>query len=184
MWIISPLCEAARDADARAFHAVMEHIRSADEQDRTVIMMQVENETGLVGADRDYSEGATRLYRGPVPAELMSNLGKNRDNLCPGLKAAWAATNFRASRTWQEVFGGLAPEAFSAWHVARYVDAVAAAGKQAYPLPFYANNWLVEGSETRAGDWPSGRVAHTSSCDVCDQGGLFIARKQACTSAV
>jgi hypothetical protein len=156
MWIISPLCEAARDADARAFHAVMEHIRSIDESDRTVIMMQVENETGLVGTDRDYSEEATRLYRGPVPAELMSYISKNRDNLCPGLKAAWAATNFRASGTWQEVFGGLAPEAFSAWHVARYVDAVAAAGKQAYPLPFYANNWLVEGSETRAGDWPSG----------------------------
>ncbi|HXJ93990.1 MAG TPA: DUF5597 domain-containing protein [Terriglobia bacterium] len=156
MWIISPLCEAARDADARAFRAVMEHIRSIDEQDRTVIMMQVENETGLVGTDRDYSEEATRLFRGPVPAELMAYLSKNRDALSASLKAAWVATNFRTSGTWTEVFGGLAPEAFSAWYVARYVDAVAAAGKQAYPLPFYVNNWLVEGSETRAGEWPSG----------------------------
>ena len=62
MWIISPLCNAARDADARAFRAVMEHIRSIDEQDRTVIMMQVENETGLIGTDRDYSEEATRVF--------------------------------------------------------------------------------------------------------------------------
>jgi Domain of unknown function (DUF5597)/Beta-galactosidase len=156
MWIVSPLYEAARDADARAFRAVMEHIRSIDESDRTVIMVQVENETGLLGTDRDYSEEATRLYRGPVPAELLSYLGKNRDSLSETLKTTLAATGLRASGTWTEVFGDLAPEAFSAWHVARYVDAVAAAGKQAYPLPLYVNNWLVEGSETRAGDWPSG----------------------------
>ena len=42
LWIVSPLCEAARDADARAFRAVMEHIRSIDELDRTVIMVQDE----------------------------------------------------------------------------------------------------------------------------------------------
>jgi len=156
MWIISPLCQAARDADAHAFTAVMQHIRSIDESDRTVIMVQVENETGLAGTDRDYSEEATRLYRDSVPAELMAYLGKNRDNLSASLKAAWARSNFRASGTWAEVFGDLAPEAFSAWHVARYVDVVAAAGKQAYPLPYYVNDWLVEGSEVRAGNWPSG----------------------------
>jgi hypothetical protein len=156
MWIISPLCQAAREADARAFTAVMQHIRNIDESDRTVIMVQVENETGLLGTDRDYSEESTRLYRGTVPAELMASLSKNRDNLSASLKAAWAGSNFRASGTWTEVFGDLAPEAFSAWHVARYVDAVAAAGKQAYPLPFYVNDWLVEGSDVRAGNWPSG----------------------------
>jgi len=86
----------------------------------------------------------------------MAYLGKNRDNLSASLKAAWARSNFRASGTWAEVFADLAPEAFSAWHVARYVDVVAAAGKQAYPLPYYVNDWLVEGSEVRAGNWPSG----------------------------
>lgn len=156
MWIVSPLCEAARDADARAFRAVMEHIRSVDESDRTVIMVQVENESGLLGTDRDYSEEATRLYRGPVPAELMAYLSKHRDNLSASFRAAWAGTNYRPSGTWTEVFGDLAAEAFSAWYVARYVEAVAAAGKQAYPLPLYVNNWLVEGSAARAGDWPSG----------------------------
>jgi hypothetical protein len=156
MWIVSPLCEAARDADSRAFRAVMEHIRSIDESDRTVIMVQVENETGLLGTDRDYSEEATRLYRGPVPAELMAYLSKHRDGLSASFRTAWAGTNYRPSGTWTEVLGGLASEAFSAWCVARYVEAVAAAGKQAYPLPLYVNNWLVEGSAARAGDWPSG----------------------------
>jgi len=156
MEILSPLCEAARDADAWAFGAVMQHLRSIDESDRTVIMVQVENETGLLGTDRDYSEEAARLYRDPVPAELMAFLGRTRDTLAASLKAAWAAANFRPSGTWQEVFGDLAPEAFSAWHVARYVDVVAAAGKQAYPLPLYVNDWLVEGSAERPGRWPSG----------------------------
>jgi len=156
MWIVSPLCTAACDRDAAAFRAVMEHIRSIDEADRTVVMVQVENETGLIGTDRDYSEEATRLYRGPVSTELMSYLSEHRDNLAGSLRAAWAGNNFRPSGTWLEVFGDLGAEAFSAWYVARYVDAVAAEGKQAYPLPLYINNWLVEGSATRAGDWPSG----------------------------
>jgi hypothetical protein len=47
-------------------------------------------------------------------------------------------------------------EAFSAWHVGRYVDAVAAAGKEVYPLPMYANAWLVSPGDERAGRWPSG----------------------------
>jgi hypothetical protein len=74
----------------------------------------------------------------------------------PALDAAWAASHYRASGTWQEVLGDLAPEAFSAWYVARYVDAVAAAGKNEYPLPMYCNNWLASPGAARAGDWPSG----------------------------
>lgn len=154
--IISPFCAAARQADERAFAAVMEHIKSVDEAQRTVIMMQVENETGLLGTDRDYSPQATRMYQSAVPSELMGYLERHRDGLMPALKAAWAAGHFRRSGTWSEVFGDLAPEAFSAWYVARFVDAVAAAGKQAYSLPMYCNNWLVGPGAARAGDWPSG----------------------------
>ena len=46
--IVSPLSEAARDADARAFKAVMEFLREHDTE-RRVIMMQVENEVGFLG---------------------------------------------------------------------------------------------------------------------------------------
>jgi hypothetical protein len=156
MEIFSPTCEAVRDADAKAFASVMQHIKSVDEADRTVIMMQVENETGFLGTDRDYSEEATRLFSSAVPSELMNYLATNQDSLTAGLKAAWSAAGFRKSGTWPEVFGDLAPEAFSAWHMARYVDAVAALGKQAYPLPMYANNWLINPGNERAGRWPSG----------------------------
>jgi len=156
LMILSPLCEAARDADARAFAALMQHIRSVDEPDRTAIMMQVENETGLLGTNRDYSEEASRLFRAAVPAELMAYLDRHRDGLSASLQAAWSEASFRKSGTWTEVFGELAPEAFSAWHIAGYVDAVTAAGKQAYPLPMYANVWLINPGNERAGRWPSG----------------------------
>jgi hypothetical protein len=153
--ILSPLSDAARDADARAFAAAMRHIKSADEGDRTVIMVQVENEPGFLGPDRDYSAAGNRAFAGPVPSELMTYLAAHRDRLSAGMKAGWGQSNFRPSGTWTEVFGETAPEAFSAWYVARYTDAVAAAGKREYPLPMYVNVWLIEGVE-RAGQWPSG----------------------------
>ncbi len=156
MEIFSPTCEAVRHADGKAFAAVMQHIRSVDEADRTVIMMQVENETGFLGTDRDYSEAVTRLFSSAVPSELMNYLTANQNSLTASLKAAWSAAGLRKSGTWPEVFGELASEVFSAWHMARYVDAVAALGKQAYPLPMYANNWLINPGNERAGRWPSG----------------------------
>jgi len=154
--ILSPISEAARGADAHAFAALMEHLRKVDEAERTVIMIQVENETGLLGTDRDYSPEATRRFQGAVPAELMSYLEQHRDALTPSLKAAWAASHFRSTGTWSEVFGELASEVSSAWFIARYVDRVAEAGKQSYPLPMYVNNWLIGPGNARAGDWPSG----------------------------
>ena len=154
--ILSPHGSAARDADARAFATLMRHLRKIDEAERTVILVQVENETGLMGADRDYSAEATALFRGGVPAELMAHLAARRDGLAPALEAAWAGSGRRSSGSWEEVFGDLGAEAFTAWHLARYVDAVAAEGKEAYPLPMYVNAWLVNPGDERAGRWPSG----------------------------
>ena len=154
--VISPFCNAAREADAAAFSAVMRHIKSVDLADRTVIMMQVENETGLYGTDRDYSTQATAAYHANVPAKLMTYLAAHRGHLMPALESAWAASGYRQTGAWPEVFGDLAPEAFSAWYVSSYVDYVAATGKQEYDLPMYCNNWLAGPGEARAGDWPSG----------------------------
>jgi beta-galactosidase GanA len=154
--ILAPTCAACREADANAFAKVMAHIKSVDENRRTVIMMQVENETGLLGSDRDYSPEATRLFNAAVPGELMTFLAGHRSTLSPYLAEAWKSNGERPSGTWSEVFGPLAAETFSAWHVARYVDAVTAAGKQAYPLPMYVNNWLINPGNERAGRWPSG----------------------------
>ncbi len=156
LYNISPFCKAAREADARAFSAVMQHIKSVDSTQHTVIMMQVENESGLKGTDRDYSPQANREYQSAVPTQLMSYLEEHRSQLTPALANAWASRHNPTSGTWPEVFGDLAPEAFSAWYIGRYIDDVAVAGEKIYPLPMYCNAWPISPGEARAGDWPSG----------------------------
>ena len=62
----SPLCAASLDADTRAFTAFMRHLKAVDPE-RTVLMVQVENETGTYGALRDYSAEANKLFYGSSP---------------------------------------------------------------------------------------------------------------------
>ncbi len=123
--VLSPLCHANLEADSAAFTAFLEHLAKIDQERRTVIMVQVENEPGSLDTVRDYSPGANQLFAGPVPERLVQALGKK-----PG--------------TWSEVFGPEAEEAFAAYYVATYVNAVAESGKKVYPIPMYVNVWLRE----------------------------------------
>ena len=98
----------------------------------------------------------------------MDYLKGHRGHLLPELDNLWKSGNYRESGTWQEVFGkGTSPadiycqpdagdEPFMAWHVARYVERVAEAGKKQYPLPLFANAWLKQGPEDVPGRYPSG----------------------------
>ncbi len=119
----SPFARASLEADKRAFAAFMSHLKEAD-LERTVLMVQVENETGTWGALRDYSPEANKLYEGPVPAEVLKATGQ-------------ASTTEDGS--WEQVFGAEAEVNFHAWAIAKYVEQVAAAGKAVYPLPLYVN---------------------------------------------
>jgi Beta-galactosidase len=103
--LITPLSEENRNADARAFAALMKYIKEVDSASRTVIMIQVENEAGILLDSRDRSDFANKAYNGPVPQELMSYIDKNRENLVPELKEAWKANGSKLSGTWEEVFG-------------------------------------------------------------------------------
>ena len=151
--IISPLCRAAMEADSHAFAALLQHVKTVDQAERTVLMMQVENEPGLIGTDRDYSEAANHLFDGPVPKELLGFIESHRQHLSDPMAKIWNKSP--KSGSWKQVFGELAPESFSAWLVSNYVNTVATAGKHEYPLPMYVNVWLIEGVE-RPGGWPSG----------------------------
>jgi hypothetical protein len=151
--IVSPLCRAAMGADSSAFAALLRHVKSVDETERTVLMVQVENESGMIGTDRDYAEAANRLFNEPVPKQLLSFLESHHQQLSVPMAEVWNKSP--KSGNWKQVFGELAPESFSAWLVSNYVNTVAAAGKHEYPLPMYVNDWLIEGVE-RAGRWPSG----------------------------
>ncbi|MGA7833348.1 MAG: DUF5597 domain-containing protein [Terracidiphilus sp.] len=119
----SPFAQASLDEDKRAFAAFMQHLKAAD-TDRTVLMVQVENETGTWGTLRDYSPEANQLFESPVPAEVLKAMNKAAGSSAPN---------------WREAFGDEAEVCFHAWAVAKYVGQIAAAGKAAYPLPLYVN---------------------------------------------
>jgi hypothetical protein len=137
MMVLSTVAQANIDADKKAFAAVMKHIKETDGDQHTVIMMQVENEAGSLGTDRDYSEAAESLFRKKVPAALTEKLNKKNGS-------------------WEEVFAGQAAETFSAWYMAKYINEVASAGKQEYNLAMYANAWPKEHGFQRPGEYPSG----------------------------
>lgn len=149
--ILSTLSEENLRCDGRAFAALMRHVRMEDSQQETVLMVQVENEVGYLGPGRDRSLEANRLFRGAVPDELMRALEAKRGQLSPEL----AAYLNEHGQNWSDVFGDAADEVFMAWHYAKYVDAVAHAGKAEYSLPMYVNAQLPAPME-RPGEYPSG----------------------------
>ena len=74
--VLSTLAEANWQADSKAFAALMRHIREYDGNNHTVVMMQVENEVGVLDDSRDRSEIANAAFNTPVPKELISYLIK------------------------------------------------------------------------------------------------------------
>ncbi|MEO6715722.1 MAG: DUF5597 domain-containing protein [Novosphingobium sp.] len=156
--VLSVFNPALIQADASAFAALMHHIRQVDRA-QTTIMVQVENETGLLGDSRDRSPLASAAWGSQVPAELTSYLAAHRSDLRPYLLEAWARNGYRQTGTWAEVFGAdsAADEIFMAWWFGRYVDCVANAGKAEYALPMYTNVWLgPKPGQLHPGQYPSG----------------------------
>ena len=105
MELLSTLSDATRDADARAYRALMKHIKEADSREHTVVMMQVENEVGVLRDSRDRSAAANKAFAGPAPKELMDYLQRHKDTLSPEFREVWAAHGSKTSGTWEEVFG-------------------------------------------------------------------------------
>ena len=130
---ISPFCEEAVQADAAAFSQLMQHLAQADPE-HVVIAVQVENEMGVLGADRDFSPAAEQAFHSPVPELVAQQYGKG---------------------SWEEVFGRDGGEMMMAWQYASAVEKIAACGKAVYPLPMYVNAWLEQHPD-RAGCYPCG----------------------------
>jgi hypothetical protein len=121
--VLSPLSRNTLDADKAAFAALMRHLKQIDDDRHTVLMIQVENESGNIGSVRDFSAEANKLFAGPVPAELLQAAGKQQG-------------------TWQQVFPGDADEMFQAYYQAKYINEIATAGKSEFAIPYYINVWL------------------------------------------
>jgi hypothetical protein len=122
--VMSPISSTNMDADKHAFAALMRHVKSIDGTNHTVIMVQVENESGSVGSVRDFAPAAQKAFESGVPADLARSLRVH-------------------AGSWTKVFGADADESFAAYSTAHYINEVAAAGKAEYPLPMYCNVWIA-----------------------------------------
>ena len=109
--VLSANAPSNLDADRRAFTALTHHLAERDGQEHTVLMIQVENESGAIGTVRDYSPDANREYAGPVPADLVKALHRRpgtwarsvrRTSSAARAKKLFAAQNDRG-------YGGIGP---------------------------------------------------------------------------
>jgi beta-galactosidase GanA len=121
--VLSPNSRNTLEADKAAFTALMHHLKQIDNEQHTVLMVQVDNEAGSIGSVRDFSAMANREFSGPVPADLLAVAHKQ-----PG--------------TWSQVFGSDADEAFQVYYQAKYINEIAAAGKAEFAIPLYINVWV------------------------------------------
>ena len=166
--VLSTFGEEALNADKKAYVALMNHIRETD-PDYTVIMMQVENEMGILGSVRDFSPAAQRAWEGQVPSDLMQYLSSKKGQLYPELEKVWGANGYKTAGTWEEVFGKshtkaeslddypyYTEEIFQAYYYAKYINEITAAGKAAHDIPMYVNNWLRQPGMVNPGEFPSG----------------------------
>ncbi|MEZ5997604.1 MAG: DUF5597 domain-containing protein [Hyphomonas sp.] len=144
-------------ADSKAFRMLMKHIAEIDGDRHTVIMVQVENEIGMLPMPREQTKAADKAWKGEVPTALITYLAAHRSRLTPELSALWGANGFRTKGTWADVFGDTpaGEEVFTAWHYAQFANAVAAAGKAELDLPMYVNAALGRPGK-QPGEYPSG----------------------------
>lgn len=138
--ILSAFSNNNVDADAKAFAALMKHLKAIDKA-QTVIMVQVENEIGMLTEAREYTPEANQLFDSEVPQELMAYLLAKKDSIVPELKEHWSKSNFATSGNWEKIFGKsiATDELFQAWYYAKFTNKVAAAGRKEYDLPMFVN---------------------------------------------
>ena len=155
--ILSAFSRANRAADAHAFAVLMRHLRRVDDGHRTVLMVQVENEVGMLGAAREHGTAADAAFAEVVPPVLLDHLTRHQAEVSPTLRERWEAAGRHGHGTWEGVFGegAATEEIFMAWHYARYVNEVVAAGKSEYPLPMFTNAALNRPGR-EPGQYPSG----------------------------
>ncbi len=147
--VVSPFSLAARDADAAAFAALMRRIREVDTTG-VVIMVQVENEVGLLNDSRDRSVLAEEAWLAPVPRPVVDAVAAGTGRI----HQAWVEAGEQRTGSWESAFGAAADEVFMAAAYASYVNVVAAAGRAELDRPLYANAWLDTPIELDLPDMP------------------------------
>ena len=160
--IASTFSEKVFEADAEAFTKLLRHIADTDTAG-TVIILQIENEIGMLEDARDHSPLAEKAYREGVPAVLMDHLAKNKKSLHPQLLEKWRSAGMKQKGSWGEVFGDdiYTDEIFMAWNYGRYVEGLAQIARDIFPtMPLYVNA-AMNSRGRKPGEYPSaGPLAH------------------------
>ena len=160
--IASAFSENVFKADNAAFRAWLGHVAMADKDHGTVIMVQIENEIGMLEDARDHSDSAERHFRSPVPEELISHLQANEETLHPYMSEKWTANGKKVKGSWTDVFGDdiYTDEIFMAWFYARYVERMAQSAREIYDVPLFVNA-AMNSRGRKPGEYPSaGPLAH------------------------
>ncbi len=160
--IASSFSENVFQADNRAFSQWMKHLASIDKEERTVVMVQIENEIGMLEDARDYSKVANERFQAAVPDVLMEYLSKNKKTLHPQMLAKWESRGFKKKGNWQEVFGAdvYTDELFMAFSYAQYVERLAQTARSIYNVPLFVNA-AMNSRNRKPGEYPSaGPLAH------------------------
>ncbi|KQB36816.1 DUF5597 domain-containing protein [Flavobacterium aquidurense] len=154
--ILTPFSENNLQADLNAFQKLMAHIKEFDQKNQTVIMLQVENEIGMLPTARDYHPLANDAFKKEVPAELLQYMQKNKAKLVPEFLEIWKTNGFKTSGNWEQIFGkGLnTDEIFMAWYFSKFTNKIAKAGKDSYAIPMFVNAAL-NAPEKKPGEYPS-----------------------------
>jgi beta-galactosidase GanA len=155
--ILTPFSENNLKADMKAFKALMQHIKEIDSDKHTVIMIQPENEIGMLPSARDYSPLANKKFNAPVPDDLIKYLKENKNNLVPEFKTVWEKNGFKTKGTWEEIFGkgSHTDEIFMAWYYARFANKIIESGKKIYSLPMFVNAALNRPNRKPGKGYPS-----------------------------
>lgn len=160
--IASAFSENVFKADSKAFRTWLDHIAEADKDHGTVIMIQIENEIGMLEDARDHSKEAERHFKSQVPEEFISHLKSHKAGLHPVMAEKWTANGMKTKGTWTEIFGDdiYTDEIFMAWHYAMYVERMAQIARGIYDVPLYVNA-AMNSRGRRPGEYPSaGPLAH------------------------
>ena len=160
--IASAFSQNVLEADKRAFTRWMQHIAQVDKAHGTVIMIQIENEIGMLEDARDYSKAANRAFEADVPAEFINFLKKNKKLLHPQMSAKWEKQGCLTEGNWQTIFGNdlYTDEIFMAYHYAKYVEQLAQTARGIYNVPLYVNA-AMNSRGRKPGEYPSaGPLAH------------------------
>jgi len=141
IWVLSSHCKANFEADRKAFTILCSRLKAIDNLEHTVIGIQVENEPGIMGSDRDYGSEAQTTFNGSVPAKLVTAMKATAKGRVYNV---WQEAGGKKSGVWSDLFGWEAGEIMTSWSIATYIDGIVKAGKAIYDIPMFINAWLME----------------------------------------